>query len=198
MGFRLIPNEIVTDMPHEPTMDPDLPNEYRRSSHAGKVFFGLALLAVVVTSLSWFGKPSGDLRPHGPAPTIAAAGWVNGEAPTKNSLAGKVVVIDVWATWCGPCLRAMPHMVELHDQFADRGVVFIGLTSEGEEQKSKIQSILQRAGVRWPNGWGAGQTMLELRNEYLPCVYVIGKNGQIMWTTSDGGDLPDVLNQLLK
>ena len=186
-------------MPHKPEMDPDLPNEFRRTSHAGKVFFGLVLLAVAVTALSWFGKPSdGELRPHGPAPTITAAGWVNGEAPTKESLAGKVVVIDIWATWCGPCLRAMPHMVELHDQFAERGVVFLGLTSEGEEQKAKIQSVLQRAGARWPNGWGAGPTMQELHNEFLPCIYVIGKNGQIMWTTGDGGDLPDVLEQMLK
>ncbi len=186
-------------MPHEPQMDPDLPNEFRRASHAGKVFFGLLLLAVVVTALSWFGKPEdGGLRPQGPAPTIAAAGWVNGEAPTKESLAGKVVVIDVWATWCGPCLKALPHMVELHDRFADRGVVFIGLSSEGEEEQAKIQSILKRAGARWPSGWGAGQTMQDLHNEYLPWVYVIGKNGQIMWTTADGGDLSDVLEQLLK
>ncbi len=185
-------------MSHEPQMDPDLPNEFRRTSHAGKMFFGLLLLAVVVSALSWFGKPAVELWPHGPAPTIAAAGWVNGEAPTKESLAGKVVVIDVWATWCRPCLSALPHMVELHDQFADRGVVFIGLTSEGEKEQGKIQSILQKAGARWPNGWGAGPTMQELHNEYLPCVYVIGKNGQIMWTTSDGGDLPDILEQLLK
>ena len=186
-------------MPHDPQMDSDLPNEFRRTSHAGKMFFGLLLLAVVVTALSWFGKPrDGELRPQGPAPTIAAAGWVNGEAPTKESLAGKVVVIDVWATWCGPCLKALPHMVELHDQFAERGVVFIGLTSEGEEQQAKIQSIMQKAGARWPTGWEAGATMQELHNEYLPWVYVIGKNGQIMWTTADGGDLSDVLEQLLK
>ncbi len=186
-------------MPHDLQMDPDLPNEFRRTSHAGKMFFGLLFLAVVVTSLSWFGKPGdGELRPQGPAPTIAAAGWVNGEAPTKESLAGKVVVIDVWATWCGPCLRALPHMVELHDQFAERGVVFIGLTSEGEENLETIQRVLNKVDARWPNGWGAGPTMLELHNEYLPWVYVIGKNGKIMWTTADGGDLSNVLEQLLK
>jgi thiol-disulfide isomerase/thioredoxin len=186
-------------MPHESEMDPDVPNEFRRESHAGKVLIGLLLLALGVTLLSWFISPgNGLLKSHGPAPSITAAGWVNGAAPTKESLAGKVVLIDVWATWCGPCLRAMPHMVELHDQFADRGVVFIGLTSEGEEDQAKIQSVLQKADARWPTGWGAIQTMRDLHNEFLPCIYVIGKNGQIMWTTEDGGDLPQVLEQLLK
>jgi len=185
-------------MPNEPLMDPDLPNEFRRKSHAGKVFFGLLLLAVAMSSLSWFGKTGVELRPQGPAPTIAAEGWLNGEAPTQEYMAGKIVVIEVWATWCDPCRKMLPHMVELHHQFADRGVVFIGLTSEGESKVETIQNVLHNAGARWRNGWGAGPTLLELEAEYVPKVYVVGRNGQIVWTTSDGGDLSEVLEAALK
>lgn len=188
-------------MPHDPHMDPDIPNQFQRTSRAGPVFFGLLLLAVAVTAISWLGRPGkrdGSLRPHGPAPKIAAAGWVNGEAPTPESLTGKVIVIDVWATWCQPCRDALPHMVELHEKFSDRGVVFIGLTDEGAGKLEAIQSVLRRAGARWPNGWGARQTIQDLGAEYLPSVYVIGTNGQIRWTSDDRGELSEVLEQLLK
>ncbi|MBC7820946.1 MAG: TlpA family protein disulfide reductase [Planctomycetaceae bacterium] len=185
-------------MPHDPPMDPDLPNEFQQKSHASTVFFCLLLLAVFVTALSWSGKRGRELKPKGQAPTLEAAGWVNGEAPTKESLAGKVVVVEVWATWCGPCRKMLPHMVKLNNQFEDRGVIFIGLTSEGEDKVETIQSILQNAGAHWRNGWGAGQTIQELGTEFLPSAYVIGPNGQIMWSSADGGDLPEILEQILK
>jgi thiol-disulfide isomerase/thioredoxin len=185
-------------MPHEPLMDLDNPNEYRRKSRAVEVFFGLLLLAVIVTSIALTGRTTIELKSHGPAPTIEAAGWVNGDAPTKESLAGKVIVVEVWATWCDPCRQMLPHMVEIHNQFADRGVVFIGLTSEGEDKVETMQSILQSAGARWLNGWGARQTIKEFGNEMIPWAYVIGTNGQILWTSADGGDLPEILEQALK
>ncbi|MFM9963550.1 MAG: redoxin domain-containing protein [Planctomycetaceae bacterium] len=182
-------------------MDPDLPNQFRQTSRAGAVFLGLLFLAVAVTAFAWLSGPRKQnraLMPQGPAPIIAAAGWVNGEAPTPESLAGKVIVIDVWATWCKPCRDALPHMVELHERFADRGVVFLGLTDEGEKKLDAIQRVLGNAGARWPNGWGATQTIQDLNAVYLPSVYVIGTNGQIMWTSADRGELSEILEQLLK
>ena len=187
-------------MPHDPPMDPDNPNEFQRKSHASSVFFGLSLLAVVLIALAWPGHrdQSPKFIPKGRAPTIEAAGWLNGEAPTQESLAGKVVVIEVWATWCGPCRKMLPHLVELHERFADRGVVFIGLTTEGANKVATIRSILDQAGARWLNGWGAGKTVEALEAEYLPKSYVIGPNGVIVWTSDDSGDLGDALEKFLK
>jgi thiol-disulfide isomerase/thioredoxin len=182
------------------SMDPNFPNEYRRSSHAGQVFLFLLVLAIVVAALSWMAsRPANvELKPHGPAPTITAAGWLNGKAPTKESLAGKVVVVEVWATWCHACLKMMPHLVEVHDRFADRGVVFIGLTSEDEGKLPVIERVLRNADIRWPIGWGADQTIRELGTEYLPSLYVIGSNGQILWTNAEDGEFSDVLEQALR
>lgn len=50
-----------------------------------------------------------------------------------DKLQGKVVVLEFWATWCAPCIQAIPHLNELAEQFKDRPVIFISLTSENED-----------------------------------------------------------------
>ncbi len=182
-------------------MDPDFPNQYRRKkSRAGQKFFGLLALAVAVASVPWLVKRGAELIPKGPAPEIVAAGWVNGKAPTKSDLSGKVVVISVWATWCGPCRREAPRLAAIHQKFAERGVVFIGLTDDDEAEMDKIHLFLKTAGIKWPNGWGAHQTIRDLGVEVLPSMFVIGDDGQILWASSGGNGhaLPEVLESALK
>jgi thiol-disulfide isomerase/thioredoxin len=55
--------------------------------------------------------------------------WVNGEPLTDEDLKGKVVLLDFWAVWCGPCIATFPHLRELHEEFADKGLEIIGLTN---------------------------------------------------------------------
>ncbi len=54
--------------------------------------------------------------------------WVNGSPLTDSDLKGKVVLLDFWAVWCGPCIATFPHLREWHDKYSDEGLVIIGLT----------------------------------------------------------------------
>lgn len=54
--------------------------------------------------------------------------WVNGTPLTDADLKGKVVFLDFWAVWCGPCIATFPHLKEWNEKYADKGLVMIGLT----------------------------------------------------------------------
>lgn len=56
------------------------------------------------------------------------AAWVNGSPLSDADLKGKVVLLDFWAVWCGPCIATFPHLKEWNEEYADKGLVIIGLT----------------------------------------------------------------------
>jgi len=62
------------------------------------------------------------------APALGKATWLNGTPLTDDDLNGKVVLLDFWAVWCGPCIATFPHLRQWHDKYADRGLVMIGVT----------------------------------------------------------------------
>jgi len=130
-------------------------------------------------------------------PAIEAEGWLNGTAPSADELKGKVIVIDAWAYWCGPCRREAPHLVELYNKYKDRGVVFLGLTKEEENSLDKSKAFLSETGVTWPNGYGAGSTLLALHVEALPTVLVFDREGSVVWNRDSDVELDTAIEQAL-
>ncbi|MFN9201221.1 MAG: TlpA family protein disulfide reductase [Planctomycetaceae bacterium] len=63
-----------------------------------------------------------------PAIPLEAAAWSNGAGLTGEKLAGKVVLLDFWAVWCGPCIATFPHLREWHEKFGPQGLEIIGVT----------------------------------------------------------------------
>ncbi|MCA9269150.1 MAG: TlpA family protein disulfide reductase [Planctomycetales bacterium] len=63
------------------------------------------------------------------ATPLEVEAWANGEPLTDGDLKGKVVLLDFWAVWCGPCIATFPHLREWQEEFGDKGLVIIGLTS---------------------------------------------------------------------
>ncbi len=76
-------------------------------------------LSVEVNALELIGSP---------APEMTLERWINGEGTSIESLRGKVVLLDFWATWCGPCIAAFPDLKDIQLQYADKDFALLGLT----------------------------------------------------------------------
>jgi thiol-disulfide isomerase/thioredoxin len=96
--------------------------------------------------------------------------------------AGKVVVVDLWATWCGPCRQEVPHLVQLSKDYKDRGVEIIGLTTENPAAAAqKVRDFANEFQINYTLGW-AGDLAPSLMqgNTSIPQKFVITRDGRLM------------------
>jgi thiol-disulfide isomerase/thioredoxin len=144
-------------------------------------------------------QPSGLLGPGAAPPPLVAQEWLNGPPPSASDMAGHVVVIDVWAHWCGPCRAEAPHIVEAYDRFKSQGVLFVGLSPDDVDSENRASSaaFVTGAGIPWPNGLGAGKTANGLGVHFLPSLIVIGTDGRVSWNSDLDGTLEEAIEAAL-
>lgn len=105
---------------------------------------------------------------------------IDGQVADAKVLKGKILVIDFWATWCPPCMAAVPHMVKLNEEYADKGVVIIGISAD--------QSIdpLKKAIVQHKMDWvhvfdQSGQVCAQFGVNSFPTVFIVGPDSKVLW-----------------
>ena len=110
-----------------------------------------------------------------PAPDLALT-TLNGASLRLSDLRGKTVLLNFWATWCGPCKQEMPLLVRAAQANADQGLVVIGV--DVQESAPQVRSFVQQLGVTYPIAIdGDGSAVAAYRVYGLPTTWVIDGGG---------------------
>jgi thiol-disulfide isomerase/thioredoxin len=108
---------------------------------------------------------------------------VDGKPFRLSDFKDKTIVLDIWATWCGPCRLEVPHLVELSKEYEGKGVVVIGLTTENPQtDEDKVRDFAKEFKINYKLGWGPASTVLPLMqgSSSIPQTFVIAPGGKIL------------------
>lgn len=112
------------------------------------------------------------------APEISAKAWINLKSPlTLANLRGKVVLVEFWATWCGPCIECIPHLNELQRRYAGKDFQLLSFVAEGHQT---MDPFLAKRQVEYPIGLESS-SLDDYGIAGIPHAFVIDQQGKIIW-----------------
>ena len=169
----------------------------------GLLVLGAMIVLIIFRALLSPSPSGGPVALGTPLPEVFVEGWLNDDdgTPLFDRIDGKIVVVDCWASWCGPCLGELPKLTQLYAQYQPLGVEFIGLTSEDSRALGNVRDVITRfSGFTWPVGYGAGITLDALGVTAIPTMVVYGPDHRVIWSRTGSGSasaLPDILDEAL-
>jgi len=119
-----------------------------------------------------------------PRPILDAENRAASGDPIKlANYSGKVMLVNLWATWCGPCRIETPELVRLHKEFQSRGVEMIGLSTEDPDASAEsVADFVKEYDVKYHIGWAkreVAQTLMQGRTN-IPQSFIIARDGRIV------------------
>lgn len=153
-----------------------------------------AIILVLITTALYSQPPAGSKVPDISLPDA------NGLIIKLSSLQGKVVLLDFWASWCGPCRKNNRQMLSLYDQYKDKGFEVYGVSID--ENKQAWANAIQQDKMKWlqviDTRAGFGNELTRTWNlQYIPSAFLIDKEGKIAAVAPEKDELEKWLKKLL-
>lgn len=154
--------------------------------------------AVTVTPAAYVPPKPALLSGH-PAPELSFLSFPDGHPVSLEGLRGQVVLIDFWATWCGPCMAELPHLLDLYAAHHDQGFEIVGISLDTSE--TDLRAVLSTPGIPWPvafEGRSWDNPLAQLYRVYqIPTSYLLDREGVIRGRDLYGEELERRVSELL-
>jgi len=142
---------------------------------------------------------------QGPIPNIAdhrldfTVADIKGDSIKLSSLKGKVLILDFWASWCGPCRFSNKHLVKLYNKYKDKGLEILSVSLD--EEVNDWKKAVTKDKITWVQGIDRGGwdalAAIKWQVDALPSSFVVDKNGDVVAINLEKEDLEKKIKELL-
>jgi len=165
-----------------------------------KFFIGFCLvatLAMALAAVAWFKfcpRPGADEALLFPVDS-EYAGWVgkpadldfvslDGRRVSSTELRGKVVLLDFWATWCGPCMQSVDHLKDTHSKFHEQGLEVVAINFD--ENRAALESVVKSKELPWPQSFEGRDNPLgrKFGISHYPSAWLVDKAGNVRFISA--------------
>ncbi len=167
-----------------------------------RVLIGLAVIVASITGLAYagaFGIATSRVSPGAPAPDFKAV--TLDSTPVARTIAdyrGQVVLLNLWATWCGPCEWEMPSLQALHNDFAPAGLKVVAVAVDDPGFEQRVRDFVARKKLTFEIlSEGSGKIESDYEARGIPATYLIGRDGRILKRVAGASDWNSPANRAL-
>lgn len=167
---------------------------------ASALLVPICLFVLGCSGASEVKTPSSDKVEFPPLPTAVSSAemaMVDGTKFTIGDRKGKVVLLNLWATWCGPCIEEMPDLIKMQNELGPKGFEVLGLNTEMDPDADfaatdrMIKGFIAEQGLNYPNAYITGEVQNELVKisnlAAIPQSFLVDREGRLRAVFTGGG-----------